>query len=79
MSWQYLSGQFGMNAWALVVLVIWTLFWKGWALWKSARRGEKYWFAALLIINLLGLLEMLYIFVITPWIDSKKKKAEVKE
>jgi hypothetical protein len=74
MSWQYLSGQFAMNSWALVVLVIWTLFWKGWALWKSARRGEKYWFIALLIVNLLGLLEMLYIFVFIPWMDSKKKK-----
>ena len=76
MSWQYLSGQFGMNQWVLILIVAWSLVWKGLALWKSARRGDKYWFIAILIINLLGLLEMLYMFVITPWIDSKKKKTE---
>jgi len=64
-------------SWVIIVLALWSIVWKGLALWKAARRGEKYWFVALLVINLVGLLEMLYIFVITPWIDSRKgKKAE---
>jgi len=59
-------------SWAIIVLALWSIVWKGLALWKAARRGEKYWFVALLVINLVGLLEMLYIFVITPWMDSRK-------
>ncbi len=48
-----------------VIFLFWSLFWKGIALWKSARSGEKYWFVGLLIINTLGLLEILYIFFFT--------------
>ncbi len=44
------------------VVILWTLPWKGLALWKSAQRNEKKWFIALLVINTLGLLEILYIF-----------------
>lgn len=32
------------------------------ALWHAARRGETYWFVALLIINTLGILEILYLY-----------------
>jgi methionyl-tRNA synthetase len=50
------------NIWVLVALAIWTLPWKGYALWKSARRGEKWWFVALLLVNSLAILEIVYIF-----------------
>jgi hypothetical protein len=56
--------------WALIL--IWSLIWKGFALWKSAERGQKYWFMAILIINTLGLLDIFYIFVI-----AKQYKVEV--
>jgi predicted Na+-dependent transporter len=69
-----ISSQLASYSWLVIVLAIWSLIWKGFALWKAAHRSEKYWFIALLIINLAGLLEMLYIFVITPWIDSRKGK-----
>ena len=49
--------------WLILIAGLWTLPWKGMALWKSARQSEKWWFIALLIINTLGLLEILYIFV----------------
>ncbi len=46
------------------VLAVWTLIWKGLALWKSARNDERYWFVFLLLpINTAGILEMLYLFV----------------
>jgi hypothetical protein len=49
--------------WVLVVvLVAWTLAWKGPALWKSARNNQPGWFIAFLFLNLLGLLEMIYLF-----------------
>lgn len=47
----------------LICLVIWSIPWKGFALWKSARRGEKVWFIVLLLVNTLSILEILYIFV----------------
>jgi hypothetical protein len=47
----------------LIPLMIWSIFWKGWALWRAAKNDSKPWFVALLIVNTLGILEILYIFV----------------
>ena len=47
----------------LSLLLIWSLLWKGLALWKSARNDERYWFVAILLINTAGILELLYLFV----------------
>ncbi len=47
----------------LILAVIWTIPWKGIALWKSARRGQIGWFIILLIVNTLGILEIIYIFL----------------
>ncbi len=49
--------------WVITLIVLWTLPWKGVALWKSARLQQKWWFIALLLFQTLGLLEILYIFV----------------
>lgn len=46
-----------------LVLVIWSLVWKGLALWKAARLGAKPWFIVMLVLNTVGVLEILYIFV----------------
>lgn len=45
-----------------VLLAVWSLILKGIALWKSARKGDKWWFIVLLIVNTVGILELLYIF-----------------
>ena len=44
-------------------LLIWSVFWKGLALWRSARMNHKGWFIALLIINTVGIFEIVYIIV----------------
>ncbi|MEK7120277.1 MAG: DUF5652 family protein [Patescibacteria group bacterium] len=64
---QYLSpGNFQdlSLVWRLgfVALVIWSLAWKGWALWLSARKGDKVWFLVLLVLNMVGIPEILYIY-----------------
>jgi len=46
-----------------LLLVVWSVAWKGVALWTAARNGSKVWFIGLLIVNTLGILEILYIFV----------------
>lgn len=57
------------NQWVLYLAIAWTIPWKGIALWKAARNSHKWWFIALLVINSLAILEILYIFVF-----SKKKQ-----
>lgn len=46
----------------LYLVLLWVLPWKGVALWKAARNSHKKWFVALLIVNTLALLEIVYIF-----------------
>jgi hypothetical protein len=48
-----------------LALFAWTLLWKGMALWKAAQKGSKPWFIVFLLINTLGILEILYVYVIS--------------
>jgi len=58
------------NAWIWIsILAIWSLTWKGIALWKSARNHDKAWFIALIILNTVGILDIFYIYVF-----SKREK-----
>lgn len=57
------------NLWVLILIVLWTIPWKGYALWKAARATDKWWFIALLLVNTAGLIEIFYIFLI-----NKRKK-----
>jgi len=52
----------GFSFWMLLILA-WSLVWKGLALWRAAQKGEKVWFVALLVINTVGILEILYLYV----------------
>ena len=54
---------FQQNQWVLLLIVVWTLPWKGVSLWKAASLRDKKWFVALLVLNTLAVLEILYIFV----------------
>jgi len=47
----------------LVLALIWGIGWKGWALWRAARNEAKVWYIVLLLVNTLGILEILYIFI----------------
>lgn len=59
----------------IFALLVWTLYWKGRALWLAARKGEIKWFIALLLINTAGILEILYIY----HFSKKQKPTETKE
>lgn len=48
----------------IAIVIIWTLIWKGLALWRAARSGAKIWFVVLLVVNTVGLLDILYFFFI---------------
>ncbi|MBI2594737.1 MAG: hypothetical protein HYW38_00535 [Candidatus Colwellbacteria bacterium] len=53
----------GLGSLVFVVLIIWSVYWKGMALWKAARKGDRNWFIVLLVVNTIGILEILYIYV----------------
>ena len=56
----------------MLLLVVWTLYWKYQALWHAAKHDYKWWFIALLIINTAGILEILYLYVFSKKMDQPK-------
>ncbi|MFA4814823.1 MAG: DUF5652 family protein [Candidatus Gracilibacteria bacterium] len=48
----------------LLLLALWSIFWKGLALWHSGRRGQPWWFVILLVFNTVGILEIIYLFLV---------------
>ena len=47
-----------------LLLMAWSLAWKGFALWRAAERGQKKWFIAILLLNSFGLVEIIYLLFI---------------
>jgi len=69
-----LASLVGIHPLLIALAIVWTLAWKGLALWRAAELRQKYWFIAMLIINTLGILEIIYIFFV-----AKKYRVEVIE
>ena len=61
------------NQTLLFLIALWTIPWKGVALWKAARRDDERWFMIILVVNTLAILDILYIFI---W--SKRKKSDIR-
>ncbi len=57
------AGLAAFGPWVLL-LIVWSLFWKGLALWHAGRRGEPWWFVIMLVINTVGILEIIYLFAV---------------
>jgi methionyl-tRNA synthetase len=47
--------------WALIILC-WSIAWKGFALWRAANNDHKGWFVVFLLVNLLGIPEIIYLW-----------------
>ena len=62
-----------LNPLILLLILAWTLPWKGVALWKAAKNSHKWWFIALLILNTLAILEIIYIFYFSKPKPSHQK------
>lgn len=58
--------------WALFMISIWSIFWKGLALWYAAKGNQRNWFVIILILNLFGIFEIIYLF----FFAKKKLKLE---
>lgn len=60
-----------------LVLIFVDLILKGLALWRSARNKQQYWFVALLLVNSLGILPLIYLGFFEkekPFFRRKKRK-----
>jgi hypothetical protein len=47
--------------WQAAILA-WSIVWKGLALWGAAKNSQRNWFIVILVINTLGILEILFLF-----------------
>lgn len=56
----------------LLFLVVLAL--KGYALWHAAKRNEPWWFAVLLIVNTMGILELIYLYFVAGLWHNKTEK-----
>lgn len=50
----------------LAIIALWIVVLKGFALWHAAKNEQKWWFIALLVINTLGILEIVYLVWFRP-------------
>lgn len=70
----YLSNLMNnMDPWVISLLLAWSIFWKGWALWRAARLKYTGWYIALLIINTVGIFEIIFLLV------TNKKYSELSD
>jgi hypothetical protein len=82
---ELIANQLGISVWLIVVMIVWSASWKLVALWKSARKGSVVWFVLLAVINTVGILPILYIFVFSKMkccqfkIKKSSKKKSVKK
>lgn len=63
----------------VVALLAWSLFWKGFALWKSAQLSQKVWFVILLIANTAGILDIIYLYFVARKYTVSSKEVEVED
>lgn len=61
---------FSATPWFILLAVLWTMPWKGVALWRAAGNRHLWWFIAIFLLNTLAILEIIYIFAF-----SRKKPA----
>lgn len=57
----------------MIIVFLWTIPWKVYAVWTAVKHNHKKWFVALIILNTLAILEIFYIFYIAKnsWVDVK--------
>jgi hypothetical protein len=58
----------------ILLLALLTLPLKAVGLWRAARNEQKWWFAGMLVLNTVGILELTYLFYFSK--PKKQKKTE---
>jgi hypothetical protein len=78
-----ISEQLGISVFILGIILVWSQIWKLFGLWTAARKKSIIWFIILALVNTVGILEILYIFVFSKmkmsnFKDKKSKKKKIK-
>lgn len=68
---------FGIPPWLFILLVVWTVIWKGLALWRAAHRQSKPWFVFFLVINTMGIVEIIYLYFISKDSSSNENSGKL--
>ena len=57
-----------------LIIALWSLVWKALAMWHAAKNRQRIWFIVLLLVNTVGVLEIIYL----AWFakDSSKENSE---
>ncbi|MBI2409952.1 hypothetical protein HYV30_02830 [Candidatus Kaiserbacteria bacterium] len=55
----------------IFIVVLWSLAIKGLALWHAARNTQKGWFIVMLVVNTIGILEIIYLIWFRPRNSSR--------
>ncbi|MBI2004275.1 hypothetical protein HYS72_02305 [Candidatus Pacearchaeota archaeon] len=74
-----LATQLGVPLWLFAIIFVWIITWKLIALWKSARNTHVVWFIVLAVVNTVGILEILYIYVFSKLGMKQKAKGKRKK
>jgi len=55
----------------IAIALVWSAVWKGLALWRAARLKHVGWYIVLLVINTLGIFEIIYLIATHKKISKK--------
>ncbi len=79
-----LTGNDNLDLIIITVITIWSTLVKGIALWRSANLKQQNWFIVMLIVNTVGIVELVYLFrfskkrltkiEIKSWIQKLRKR-----
>ena len=57
------------------IVIVWSIIWKGIALWKCGRKNQLVWFIFILIFNTAGILPIIYLLFFQKKEKQKRKSA----
>jgi len=49
------------NTWLFYLIIAWSVIWKAIALWHAARNTQLVWYIVLVVVNTIGILEIIYL------------------
>lgn len=57
-----LTGNENLDLILITVITVWSTLLKGVALWRAANLKQRNWFIVMLVVNTIGILELVYLF-----------------
>ena len=70
--------DFRVVVFLFTAILVWTLAWKLLAMWKAAKKDSVTWFILLAVINTIGILEILYLYVFSRLKSKRPAKQTLK-